>query len=60
MHQIRVHLSSIGRPLVGDRTYGAKDGSALQCCTRLFLHCRRVEVRDLSGEVLVAEAALPP
>ncbi|MDR0772690.1 MAG: hypothetical protein LBF15_07090 [Candidatus Peribacteria bacterium] len=24
MHQIRVHLSSIGNPILGDKTYGDK------------------------------------
>ncbi len=35
-HQIRVHLSSIGHPLVGDDLYGG----SLQLLTRQALHCR--------------------
>ncbi|CAE8648816.1 unnamed protein product, partial [Polarella glacialis] len=58
-HQIRVHLASIGRPLVGDLTYGAKEASVLSSCPRLFLHARRIELRDLAGKPFVAEAELP-
>ena len=29
-HQIRVHLSSIGMPLLGDKTYGKQKPSLLQ------------------------------
>ncbi|CAE8616605.1 unnamed protein product [Polarella glacialis] len=59
-HQIRVHLASIGRPLVGDLTYGAKKASALASCPRLFLHCGRVALRTMDGQPFVAEAELPP
>ncbi|CAE8612497.1 unnamed protein product [Polarella glacialis] len=58
-HQIRVHMASIGRPLLGDLTYGAKEASVLRSCPRLFLHARRVELRDLAGKPFVAEATLP-
>ncbi|CAE8620869.1 unnamed protein product [Polarella glacialis] len=58
-HQIRVHLASIDRPLVGDLTYGAKETSVLRSCPRLFLHCRRIEVRDLSGKPFVTKSELP-
>ena len=36
-HQIRVHLASIGRPVVGDRRYGGSPGS------RLMLHAWKLE-----------------
>lgn len=58
MHQIRVHLAYLGRPLLGDLTYGAK-ASTLLTCERLFLHCRRVKLRDFTGQPFGAVAALP-
>ena len=47
-HQIRVHLSAIGHPVVGDPTYGgvhrrvANDVRAVQRLTRPFLHAARI------------------
>jgi 23S rRNA pseudouridine1911/1915/1917 synthase len=41
-HQIRVHLSFIGHPLLGDDLYGGKIGKikrqALHCCNLTFFH----------------------
>ncbi|CAJ1380539.1 unnamed protein product, partial [Effrenium voratum] len=55
-HQIRVHFASIGRPLAGDRRYG---GANDFWCERMFLHCRRLQVRDLRGRRLVVKSPLP-
>jgi 23S rRNA pseudouridine1911/1915/1917 synthase len=47
-HQIRVHLSAIGHPVVGDATYGgvhrrvADDVRAVQQLERPFLHAARI------------------
>ena len=47
-HQIRVHLSAIGHPVVGDATYGgvhrrvAHDVRAVQRLQRPFLHAARL------------------
>jgi 23S rRNA pseudouridine1911/1915/1917 synthase len=47
-HQIRVHLSTIGHPIVGDSTYGgvhrrvADDVRAVQRLERPFLHASRL------------------
>jgi 23S rRNA pseudouridine1911/1915/1917 synthase len=47
-HQIRVHLSAIGHPIVGDATYGgvhrrvADDVRAVQRLERPFLHAARL------------------
>eukprot|EP00434_Breviolum_minutum_P039275 symbB.v1.2.034872.t1/scaffold4340.1/size40954/3 len=56
-HQIRVHFASIQQPLVGDETYGAQ--KSLLTCPRLFLHCQRILLEDMTGQTLIAEAGLP-
>eukprot|EP00913_Durusdinium_trenchii_P001479 g1370.t1 len=54
----RVHFAFLGRPLLGDLTYGRRD--SLSVCPRLFLHCRRFSCIGPDGTPLVAEAPLPP
>jgi 23S rRNA pseudouridine1911/1915/1917 synthase len=60
-HQIRVHLSSTGHPVVGDTTYGAPakvEGHAP--LGRYFLHARRIRFHQPStGEEISVEAPLP-
>ena len=57
-HQIRVHMASIGHPLLGDTVYGSKKpwpGLAGQC-----LHARRLTFRHpRSGELVTVECPLP-
>lgn len=43
-HQLRVHLASVGYPLVGDATY---DDSALAAAPRMCLHAYRLVVHGL-------------
>lgn len=58
-HQIRVHLASLGRPLLGDVVYGAHKpypGLAGQC-----LHARRLKfVHPSTGKPVELECPLPP
>ncbi len=56
-HQIRVHMSHTGHPVIGDRVYGARDklGIEGQC-----LHSKNVTfVHPRSGEKLYFESELP-
>lgn len=57
-HQIRVHMASLGHPLLGDYTYGAPSpdkGLEGQC-----LHARRLHfTHPRTGERLCLEAPLP-
>lgn len=55
-HQIRVHLASIGHPIIADTLYGS--GEALSGFTRLALHALRIDF-VLRGEPLVFEVPLP-
>jgi len=56
-HQIRVHMASIGHPLVADALYGGKPGAGL---TRQALHAFRLAfVHPVSGAALDCEAPLP-
>jgi len=50
MHQIRIHLSSIGHPVVGDRRYGSKASAP-----RMLLHAWKLD-HDALGTL---EAAPP-
>lgn len=59
-HQIRVHLSSIGHPVVGDRLYGAPatiEGKST--LPRYFLHAHRIcFAQPSSGEPVTVESPL--
>ncbi|HUG57511.1 MAG TPA: RluA family pseudouridine synthase [Candidimonas sp.] len=63
-HQIRVHLTSCGYPIVGDDKYGADDVRARFArlgFNRMFLHACRLELpHPLTGEPMVLTAPLPP
>ncbi len=61
-HQIRVHLSHIGRPIVGDRLYGAPATIAgLPVLGRFFLHAHRLRFTSPStGDLITIESPLPP
>lgn len=61
-HQIRVHLTSIGHPLVGDSVYGkARSGAALlDAFSRQALHAWRLAlVHPASHQEMVWESPLP-
>ena len=55
-HQIRVHLASIGHPVVGDPVYGRANGPA----PRQFLHAARLRfAHPITGEPIEVESSLP-
>lgn len=60
-HQIRVHLSAAGHPVVGDHLYGAhKAIEGLRALDRFFLHARTIAFKHpTSGESVSFEAPLP-
>lgn len=71
-HQIRVHLASIGFPLLGDRMYGVPENVFLHAwkngadestflatgAPRQALHCSRLRLQRPNGEWLELEAPL--
>ena len=55
-HQIRVHLSSLRHPIVGDHLYGAARGDS----DRFFLHAHRLSFQSPStGKRITVESAPP-
>ncbi|MCL4114776.1 UNVERIFIED_CONTAM: hypothetical protein GTU68_053812 [Idotea baltica] len=57
-HQIRVHLSAIGHPVLGDPTYG--DRTSRAGFTRVALHAERLGfVHPISGDEMAFDAPLP-
>jgi 23S rRNA pseudouridine1911/1915/1917 synthase len=62
-HQIRVHLSSVGHPVVGDDTYGGGGGRRLVTMppARHFLHAAWLRFRHpSSGAQVELRSPLPP
>ena len=61
MHQIRVHLASLGTPVVGDFKYGgaAARGSG-EIENRLHLHAQSIDIAHPDGGRLQVTAPLPP
>ncbi len=66
-HQIRVHMHSIGHPLVGDPVYGGKPskipqatGGLIAGFSRQALHAKRLELsHPQHGKRMIWEAPLP-
>lgn len=59
-HQIRVHLRSIGHPLLGDATYGWKADPSLPKPPRVMLHAERIAfAHPVTGQPLDLHAPLP-
>jgi 23S rRNA pseudouridine955/2504/2580 synthase len=60
-HQIRVHLASIGTPIVGDFKYGGSEVRGKgEIENRLHLHARSIDIARPDGGRLAADAPLPP
>ncbi len=61
-HQIRVHMASIGHPVVGDRLYGApQEPPGMPIPERYFLHAHRIVFRrPQDGERVEVVSPLTP
>lgn len=59
-HQIRVHMASVGHPLISDRVYGGVVPQLWDLCPRHALHARSLTFRHpQTGEEATFEAPLP-
>lgn len=61
-HQIRIHLSSIGHPILGDALYGSKLSTSLSRELRInrqMLHALSMEFEIERGRKILAEAEPP-
>jgi 23S rRNA pseudouridine955/2504/2580 synthase len=60
-HQIRVHLASLGTPIVGDFKYGGTDSRGRgDIADKLHLHARSIDIGRPDGGRLQVTAPLPP
>ena len=61
-HQIRVHLASIGYPILGDTTYASPTSEKLSrelSITNICLHSWKLEFTSLDGSDVKVEASIP-
>jgi RluA family pseudouridine synthase len=59
MHQLRVHMASIGRPLAGDARYGGALTFAGRAAPRLMLHAAKLVFPHPEGGYRTVEAPPP-
>jgi len=57
-HQLRVHMMSMGHPILGDPLYA--EGEALQVAERLLLHASRLSFHHPSDGDAMSFDSLPP
>ncbi|MGL4854297.1 MAG: RluA family pseudouridine synthase [Lentisphaeria bacterium] len=59
-HQIRVHMASIGHPVIGDVLYGGKKASSHLEAPRQMLHAWRLQIpHPVTGKKMKFEAPIP-
>jgi len=60
-HQIRVHLASVGAPVLGDPRYGGPRRLGDREVPRVMLHAWRLELpHPVTGATITLEAPIPP
>jgi len=61
-HQIRVHLKSVGHPVVGDKLYGGKNHEENNQAkpNRLMLHALSIKLELPNYTKMIIESPLPP
>jgi 23S rRNA pseudouridine1911/1915/1917 synthase len=62
-HQLRVHLASLGHPILGDPTYGGRKVSSVNGLEvpRVLLHAKTLGFRHpVTGEACLYERPAPP
>jgi tRNA pseudouridine32 synthase/23S rRNA pseudouridine746 synthase len=59
MHQLRVHLASLGRPIAGDARYGGALTVAGRPVPRLMLHAASLSFPHPAGGMKRIEAPVP-
>ena len=59
MHQLRVHLAHLGRPILGDPRYGGALAVAGRPVPRLMLHARSLTFPHPAGGTRTLEAPVP-
>jgi tRNA pseudouridine32 synthase/23S rRNA pseudouridine746 synthase len=59
MHQLRVHLASLGRPIAGDSRYGGALALGGGAVPRLMLHAAAIQFPHPEGGMRTIEAPLP-
>ncbi len=59
MHQLRVHMAHLNRPLVGDARYGGALTTAAGAAPRLMLHAARLTFPHPEGGTRTVEAPAP-
>ena len=58
-HQIRIHLKSIGHPVVGDKQYKFKRQICPKKLTRQFLHAEYLKFKMPDGKIMEFKSELP-
>lgn len=58
-HQIRIHLKSIGHPIVGDKQYKFKRQICPKELKRQFLHAQYLKFKMLDGNIMKFKSNLP-
>ena len=59
MHQLRVHMAHLGRPLIGDVRYGGALTTPVGPAPRLMLHAARLSFPHPEGGTTTVEAPPP-
>jgi 23S rRNA pseudouridine1911/1915/1917 synthase len=57
-HQIRVHMKYLNHPIVGDALYNP-DAKVPKDISRMALHAKSIEFKNLKGESIKVESKLP-